>query len=161
MLYSEGPAPTHSKPWPFQTPGLQAQQARVAQRTQAFERSRADTPLPWPNRNPCRETSSTPQGCFLRHLPQYSMQSKLPHDAIGMLIQISRRLENVELLDRHSAPMHPPLKCTKLRVITHHSPFLSKESYECAQEKSIACGLPPKASQPLRDLHPKVRRRGA
>jgi hypothetical protein len=75
MFYSEGPAPTHSKPWP--------------------------------NRNPCRETSGTPQGCFVRHLPQYSMRWKLPHDAIGMLNQISNRLENVELLDRHSAPMHP------------------------------------------------------
>jgi hypothetical protein len=43
MFYSEGPAPTHSKPWPFRTPLLQAHQARVAPHTQAFERSKLES----------------------------------------------------------------------------------------------------------------------
>jgi hypothetical protein len=37
MFYSEVAASTHSKPWPFQTPGLQAHQAPVAPHTQAFD----------------------------------------------------------------------------------------------------------------------------
>jgi len=40
LFYSEVPALAHSKPWPFQTPGLQAHQARVAPHTQAFELSK-------------------------------------------------------------------------------------------------------------------------